>query len=98
MRARPCANTSACPARRAAVRQSSWPGFVPAIHVLLGGGLRKTWMPAFAGMTWKLRVIYSRRMTNPSPESPIRFDPQAHGPLDGVRVLDLSRMVAGNML
>ena len=29
---------------------------------------------------------------------PIRFDPRAQGPLDGVRVLDLSRLVAGNML
>jgi crotonobetainyl-CoA:carnitine CoA-transferase CaiB-like acyl-CoA transferase len=37
-------------------------------------------------------------MTNPPTEPPIRFDPGACGPLDGVRVLDLSRMVAGNML
>src|SRR5580692_7072789 len=38
-------------------------------------------------------------MTSPSPPaSPIRFDPHARGPLDGVRVLDLSRLVAGNML
>jgi crotonobetainyl-CoA:carnitine CoA-transferase CaiB-like acyl-CoA transferase len=29
---------------------------------------------------------------------PIRFDPQAAGPLAGVRVVDLSRLVAGNML
>ena len=29
---------------------------------------------------------------------PIRFDPQATGPLAGFRVLDLSRLVAGNML
>jgi crotonobetainyl-CoA:carnitine CoA-transferase CaiB-like acyl-CoA transferase len=29
---------------------------------------------------------------------PIRFDPTAQGPLGGVRVLDLSRLVAGNML
>lgn len=29
---------------------------------------------------------------------PIRFDPQATGPLAGYRVLDLSRLVAGNML
>jgi crotonobetainyl-CoA:carnitine CoA-transferase CaiB-like acyl-CoA transferase len=28
----------------------------------------------------------------------IRFDPTARGPLDGVRVVDLSRLVAGNML
>jgi hypothetical protein len=25
--------------------------YVPAIHVLLGRGSQKTWMPAFAGMT-----------------------------------------------
>jgi crotonobetainyl-CoA:carnitine CoA-transferase CaiB-like acyl-CoA transferase len=37
-------------------------------------------------------------MTNASSGSPIRFDPDARGPLDGVRVLDLSRLVAGNML
>jgi crotonobetainyl-CoA:carnitine CoA-transferase CaiB-like acyl-CoA transferase len=37
-------------------------------------------------------------MTNPPPASPIRFDPTARGPLDGVRVLDLSRLVAGNMV
>jgi crotonobetainyl-CoA:carnitine CoA-transferase CaiB-like acyl-CoA transferase len=29
---------------------------------------------------------------------PIHFDPQAKGPLDGIRVVDLSRLVAGNML
>jgi crotonobetainyl-CoA:carnitine CoA-transferase CaiB-like acyl-CoA transferase len=37
-------------------------------------------------------------MTRPPSDSPVRFDPAQHGPLDGVRVLDLSRMVAGNML
>src|SRR6185312_10981028 len=30
--------------------------------------------------------------------APIRFDPDAKGPLKGLRVLDLSRLVAGNML
>lgn len=29
---------------------------------------------------------------------PIHFDPSATGPLDGIRVLDLSRLMAGNML
>src|SRR6266705_6796155 len=30
--------------------------------------------------------------------TPIRFAPDAKGPLAGMRVLDLSRLVAGNML
>src|SRR6201989_662473 len=35
----------------------------------------------------------------PDPETqPIRFDPDTRGPLHGIRVLDLSRLVAGNML
>ena len=35
----------------------------------------------------------------PDPETqPIQFDPNARGPLYGVRVLDLSRLVAGNMV
>jgi len=33
-----------------------------------------------------------------SEPSPIKFDPAAKGPLAGYRVLDLSRLVAGNML
>src|SRR5690349_21976597 len=37
-------------------------------------------------------------MTIASDAPIIRFDPTACGPLDGVRVLDLSRLVAGNML
>ncbi|HLH92716.1 MAG TPA: CoA transferase [Xanthobacteraceae bacterium] len=37
-------------------------------------------------------------MTSRAQDSPIRFDPDARGPLDGIRVLDLSRLVAGNMV
>jgi crotonobetainyl-CoA:carnitine CoA-transferase CaiB-like acyl-CoA transferase len=37
-------------------------------------------------------------MTSRTNEPPIRFDATAQGPLDGIRVLDLSRLVAGNML
>ncbi len=37
-------------------------------------------------------------MTNSPTPAPIRFDPAAKGPLHGMRVLDLSRLVAGNML
>src|SRR5262249_6446192 len=37
-------------------------------------------------------------MQDTGPTPPIKFDPAASGPLDGIRVLDLSRMVAGNML
>jgi crotonobetainyl-CoA:carnitine CoA-transferase CaiB-like acyl-CoA transferase len=37
-------------------------------------------------------------MQDTGPTPPIKFDPTATGPLDGVRVLDLTRMVAGNML
>src|ERR1700688_3041269 len=29
---------------------------------------------------------------------PVTFDPAARGPIHGVRILDLSRLVAGNML
>src|SRR5437762_6396254 len=34
---------------------------------------------------------------DPTP-APLRFSPDAAGPLSGVKVLDLSRLVAGNML
>jgi crotonobetainyl-CoA:carnitine CoA-transferase CaiB-like acyl-CoA transferase len=43
-------------------------------------------------------IYYSPAMTSPPPQSPVHFDPGARGPLDGVRVLDLSRLVAGNMV
>ena len=34
---------------------SSWPGFVPAIHVFLADGVPKTWMPVTStGMTAQL--------------------------------------------
>jgi crotonobetainyl-CoA:carnitine CoA-transferase CaiB-like acyl-CoA transferase len=35
---------------------------------------------------------------HPADPKPIRFTPDSKGPLSGVRVLDLSRLVAGNML
>jgi crotonobetainyl-CoA:carnitine CoA-transferase CaiB-like acyl-CoA transferase len=35
---------------------------------------------------------------NPTNPKPIRFAPETKGPLAGIRVLDLSRLVAGNML
>jgi crotonobetainyl-CoA:carnitine CoA-transferase CaiB-like acyl-CoA transferase len=37
-------------------------------------------------------------MTSPASSPPIRFDAASQGPLAGFRVLDLSRLVAGNML
>jgi crotonobetainyl-CoA:carnitine CoA-transferase CaiB-like acyl-CoA transferase len=37
-------------------------------------------------------------LSDPVNFEPTRFDADAHGPLQGLRVLDLSRLVAGNML
>ena len=37
-------------------------------------------------------------MTSSQQETPIHFDTRTAGPLSGIRVLDLSRLVAGNML
>ncbi len=48
--------------------------------------------PPVATLPPPLRVS---RLPDPTP---IRFDPAATGPLSGYRVLDLSRLVAGNML
>ena len=39
-----------------------------------------------------------RAGTESTPPQPIRFSPDAKGPLSGIRVLDLSRLVSGNML
>src|SRR4051794_38898649 len=43
-------------------------------------------------------LVYCPRMPDHAGDQPLRFDPDARGPLDGIRVLDLSRLVAGNML
>src|SRR6201999_2566534 len=59
-------------------------GLVPAIHVFKVHRQSKTWMRGSSPrMTW--------REIRP-------FRPEAACPLDGIRVLDLSRLVAGNMV
>jgi len=61
--------------------------YVFALH---DGSLMKSWN----NPVWNLRHVHAKRERKP----PIHFDERATGPLDGVRVLDLSRLVAGNML
>src|ERR1044072_8953225 len=54
----------------------------------MDSGLR---LPAGPGMT-------KSPMASADEEPVIHFDARARGPLDGIRVLDLSRLVAGNMV
>ncbi|WDD91568.1 CoA transferase [Burkholderia sp. FERM BP-3421] len=52
----------------------------------------------FVPETQAAQAAGGRRRAPAGPIHPKRFDPDAQGPLAGVRVVDLSRLMAGNML
>ncbi len=43
-------------------------------------------------------IKMTKKLTDVSASAPISFDPGAKGPLSGLRVIDMSRVVAGNMM